>query len=217
MASESCALTAVGAQFVRDVAPGEILVFENGTVRSIREHCDTAEKRLCAFEYIYFARPDSTVDGVQVHEARARAGELLAQRHPAAADVVIGAPDSGLDAAIGYSRRSGIPYGIGLIKNKYVGRTFISPGQNERMDGVRIKLSAVDASVRGKRVVLVDDSIVRGNTMLRHGRRHRRASDRLPPQRGGDRGDHRRGFSGLSVRGGSGGHDGMRRSLHGLL
>ena len=167
VASESCALTAVGAQFVRDVDPGELLVFENGTVRSIREHCGTAEKRLCAFEYIYFARPDSTVDGVQVHEARARAGELLAGRHPASADVVIGAPDSGLDAAIGYSRRSGIPYGIGLIKNKYVGRTFISPGQNERIDGVRIKLSAVDASVRGKRVVLVDDSIVRGNTMGR--------------------------------------------------
>ena len=167
VASESCALTAVGARFVRDVEPGEILVFENGTVSSIREHCNQKEKRLCVFEYIYFARPDSTVDGVQVHEARARAGEILAESHPADADVVIGAPDSGLDAAIGYSRRSGIPYGIGLIKNKYVGRTFISPAQTERLDGVRIKLSAVDACVRGKRVVLVDDSIVRGNTMGR--------------------------------------------------
>ena len=167
VASESCALTAVGARYVRDIEPGEILVFEDGAVRCIREHCNREEKRLCAFEYIYFARPDSRVDGIQVHEARLRAGEILARIHPADADVVIGAPDSGLDAAIGYSRYSGIPYGIGLIKNKYVGRTFISPAQTDRLDGIRIKLSAVDACVRGKRVVLVDDSIVRGNTMGR--------------------------------------------------
>ena len=166
VSSESCALDAVGAKMVRDIDPGEIVVFGKDGVVSDRRLCGKP-RSLCVFEYIYFARPDSTVDGVQVHEARARAGELLAQRHPASADVVIGAPDSGLDAAIGYSRRSGIPYGIGLIKNKYIGRTFISPGQNERIDGVRIKLSAVDASVRGKRVVLVDDSIVRGNTMGR--------------------------------------------------
>ena len=165
VASESCALTAVGARFVRDVLPGEILVFEDGAVRSIGKHA--AEKRLCAFEFIYFARPDSVIDGVGVHSARVRAGEILATLHPVEADVVIGAPDSGLDAAVGYSRASGIPYGIGLIKNKYIGRTFISPAQTERLDGVKIKLSAVESCVRGKRVVLVDDSIVRGNTMGR--------------------------------------------------
>ncbi len=167
VASESCALQAVGAAFVRDVEPGEILVFDENGVRSIRAHCAEAPRRLCVFEYIYFARPDSVIDGRSVHGARVQMGEILARVHPTEADVVIGAPDSGLDAAIGYSRASGIPYGIGLIKNKYVGRTFISPGQTERLDGVKIKLSAVEECVRGKRVVLVDDSIVRGNTMGR--------------------------------------------------
>ena len=167
VASESCALQAVGAAFVRDVEPGEILVFDENGVRSIREHCEKNKRRLCVFEYIYFARPDSAIDGCSVHGFRVRAGEILARVHPAAADVVIGAPDSGLDAAIGYSRQTGIPYGIGLIKNKYIGRTFISPGQSKRLDGVKIKLSAVQECVRGKRVVLVDDSIVRGNTMGR--------------------------------------------------
>ena len=114
----------------------------------------------CIFEYIYFARPDSVIDGASVHEARLRAGAFLALEHPAQADVVIGVPDSGLDAAIGFSRQSGIPYGIGLIKNKYIGRTFISPGQDARLDKVKIKLSAVEESVKGKRVVMIDDSIV---------------------------------------------------------
>ena len=118
----------------------------------------------CIFEYIYFSRPDSVIDGVSVHAARLRAGELLAREHPAEADVVVGVPDSGLDAALGYSRASGIPYGIGLIKNKYIGRTFIAPGQEHRLDQVRLKLSAVEETVAGKRVVLVDDSIVRGTT-----------------------------------------------------
>ena len=167
VASESCALSAVGATFIRDVAPGEILVFGKDGVTSRTEHCDTAPKKLCVFEYIYFARPDSVIDGVSVHLSRVRAGEILADVHPAEADLVIGAPDSGLDAALGFSRRSGIPYGIGLIKNKYIGRTFISPGQNDRVDGVRIKLSAVASVLNGKRVVLVDDSIVRGTTMTR--------------------------------------------------
>ncbi len=163
-ASESCALKAVGAEFVRDLEPGEILVFGPEGVVSRREHCGRCEKKLCVFEYIYFARPDSVIDGVSVHGARLRAGRILAKEHPVPADVVVGVPDSGLDAALGYCMESGIPYGIGLIKNKYIGRTFISPGQSRRLDQVRIKLSAVEECVRGKRVVLVDDSIVRGTT-----------------------------------------------------
>lgn len=163
-ASESCALTAVGAEFIRDLEPGEILVFTRNGPVSRREHCGRKPQKTCIFEYIYFARPDSVIDGVSVHGARLRAGTLLAQAHPAEADVVIGVPDSGLDAALGFSRRSGIPYGIGLIKNKYIGRTFISPGQSSRLDQVRIKLSAIGDCVRDKRVVLVDDSIVRGTT-----------------------------------------------------
>ena len=163
-ASESCALKAVGARFVRDLEPGEILVFGPEGIISRREHCGKKPKKLCVFEYIYFARPDSVIDGVSVHEARLQAGRILARRHPADADIVVGVPDSGLDAALGFSMESGIPYGIGLIKNKYIGRTFISPGQNERLDQVKIKLSAIEESVRGKRVVLIDDSIVRGTT-----------------------------------------------------
>lgn len=163
-ASESCALDAVGAEFVRDLEPGEILVFSPEGIISRREHCGKAPHTPCIFEYIYFARPDSVIDGVSVHAARLRAGEILAREHPAEADVVVGVPDSGLDAALGYSRASGIPYGIGLIKNKYIGRTFIAPGQDHRLDQVRIKLSAVKDCVQDKRVVLVDDSIVRGST-----------------------------------------------------
>ncbi len=164
VASESCALRAVGAEPERDLEPGEILVFGPDGVVSRKEHCGKKPKRLCVFEYIYFARPDSVIDGVSVHAARVRAGELLARHHPAEADLVIGVPDSGLDAALGFSRASGIPYGIGLIKNKYIGRTFISPGQDIRLDQVKIKLSAVEQAVRGKRLVLIDDSIVRGTT-----------------------------------------------------
>ncbi len=164
VASESCALKAVGAELIRDVEPGEILVFGKNGVVSRKEHCGKKNKKLCVFEYIYFARPDSVIDGISVHGARVRAGRILAKAHPADADIVIGVPDSGLDAALGYSRESGIPYGIGLIKNKYIGRTFISPGQSMRLDQVRIKLSAVEECVSGKRVVLIDDSIVRGTT-----------------------------------------------------
>lgn len=162
IASETCALHAVGATPIRDVAPGEILVFGKDGIVSRKEHYGLEPVRHCIFEYIYFARPDSVIDGVSVHAARIRAGEILAQAHPADADIVIGVPDSGLDAAIGYSRASGIPYGIGLIKNKYIGRTFIKP--SGRMDAVRIKLAAVEETVRGKRIVLIDDSIVRGTT-----------------------------------------------------
>ncbi len=167
IASESCALTAVGAEFVRDVLPGEILVFSESGVESRKEHCDKQKRKICIFEYIYFARPDSVIDGVSVSKSRVRAGEILAENYPADADIVIGVPDSGLEAALGFSRASGIPYGIGLIKNKYIGRTFISPGQNERMDQVRIKLSPVKNVIEGKRVVLIDDSIVRGTTSKR--------------------------------------------------
>lgn len=163
-ASESCALTAVGATFIRDLEPGEILIFQSGGVTSRREHCGTCLPAPCCFEYIYFARPDSVIDGVSVHAARLRAGAILAGEHPVEADVVVGVPDSGLDAALGYSQASGIPYGIGLIKNKYIGRTFIAPGQEHRLDQVRLKLSAIGETVSGKRVVLVDDSIVRGTT-----------------------------------------------------
>ena len=166
-ASESCALSAVGAEFVRDLIPGEILVFRDGEVISRREHCGKQKRKTCIFEYIYFARPDSVIDGISVHESRKRAGELLAEAYPVEADIVIGVPDSGLDAALGYANKSGIPYGIGLIKNKYIGRTFISPGQNERLDKVRIKLSPVKNVIDGKRVVLIDDSIVRGTTSKR--------------------------------------------------
>lgn len=167
VATESCALDSVGAVFVRELEPGEILVFSKDGVRSIKSHCGTAPEALCIFEYIYTARPDSVVCGKAVHEARKKAGALLAEAHPVDADVVVGVPDSGLDAAIGYSEFSGIPYGIGLIKNKYIGRTFIAPGQDVREDKVRIKLNPVSATVKGKRVVLVDDSIVRGTTCAR--------------------------------------------------
>ena len=164
IASESCALSAVGAEFQRDVLPGEIITFDANGVHSDRSHCGTQLRRSCIFEYIYFARPDSVIDGVSVHEARKNAGRLLARRHPVDADMVIGVPDSGLDAALGYAEESGIAYGMGFIKNKYIGRTFISPGQGERMNQVRIKLSPIVHAVKGKRIVLIDDSIVRGTT-----------------------------------------------------
>ena len=167
VASETCALDSVGAELVRELDPGEIVVFKNGEVRSIRDHCGEKRERVCIFEYIYTSRPDSFIAGCSVQDARRKAGALLAKAHPVEADVVVGVPDSGLDAALGYSEESGIPYGIGLIKNKYIGRTFIAPGQDNREDKVRIKLNPVASAVKGKRVVLVDDSIVRGTTSAR--------------------------------------------------
>ena len=166
-ASESCALDAIGAEFDRDILPGEIVVADKNGVRSDTSHCGKAEKRLCVFEFIYFARPDSVIDGSSVHIARQRAGAFLALEHPVQADIVIGVPDSGLDAAMGYARQSGIPYGMGLIKNKYIGRTFISPTQDMRENEVNIKLNPIRSVVEGKRVVLIDDSIVRGTTCRR--------------------------------------------------
>ena len=165
-ASETCGLDAIGATFERDILPGEMVVVSKEGLKAYKP-IDVPNKGLCVFEYIYFARPDSVVDSVSVHEARLRAGALLARSNPVDADVVIGAPDSGLDAALGYARESGIPYGIGLIKNKYIGRTFIQPKQQQRSDSVRIKLNAVSATVKDKRVVMVDDSIVRGTTSAR--------------------------------------------------
>jgi amidophosphoribosyltransferase len=164
IATETCALDTVGATFIRELDPGEIIVFSNEGVKSLREHCNTEKEALCVFEYIYTSRPDSHIAGYSVHSARKRAGALLAKAHPVDADVVVGVPDSGLDAAIGYAEESGIPYGIGLIKNKYIGRTFIAPGQNVREDKVKIKLNPVSATIKDKRVVIVDDSIVRGTT-----------------------------------------------------
>ena len=162
VASESCALNAVGAEFIRDIYPGEVLIFSRSGICSRTAACGTENVRHCIFEYIYFSRPDSVIDGVSVQSARVKAGEILAREHYVPADLVIGVPDSGLDAALGYSRSSGIPYGIGLIKNKYIGRTFISPKNRSEM--VRMKLAAVESAVKDKRIILVDDSIVRGTT-----------------------------------------------------
>ena len=164
VASESCALKAVGASFVRDIEPGEIVIFSEDGVVSRKEHCKKKKKKTCIFEYIYFARGDSVIDGISVHHSRKEAGRLLAKYHPVDGDVVIGVPDSGIDAALGYSQESKIPYEIGFIKNKYIGRTFISPGQSSRLNQVKIKLSVIEENVRGKRVILIDDSIVRGTT-----------------------------------------------------
>ncbi len=163
-ASESCALDAVGAHLERDLEPGEIVVIGREGIRSVRSHCRKKERTLCVFEYIYFARPDSVIDGCPVHEARRRAGTFLARSHPVEADVVIGVPDSGLDAAVGFAEESGIPYDLGLVKNKYIGRTFIAPSQEQRERMVRLKLNPIRHVVEGRRVVLIDDSIVRGTT-----------------------------------------------------
>ena len=143
------------------------MVADKNGVKSDRSHCGIAPRRLCVFEFIYFARPDSVIDGSSVHVARQRAGAFLALEHPVQADIVIGVPDSGLDAAMGYARQSGIPYGMGFIKNKYIGRTFISPTQDMRENEVNIKLNPIRSVVEGKRVVLIDDSIVRGTTCRR--------------------------------------------------
>lgn len=167
VASESCALDSVGAAFIRDVKPGEIVIIDEEGMRSIEDNCKPGKKSACVFEFIYFARPDSVIDGSCVHTARLRAGAFLALEHPVQADVVIGVPDSGIDAALGYSKQSGIPYDVGFIKNKYIGRTFIEPFQPQRESTLRIKLNTISSTIRGKRVILIDDSIVRGTTSKR--------------------------------------------------
>lgn len=164
-ASESCAINAIGGEFVRDVKPGEIIIArETGEVECREEHCG-GPSALCIFEHIYFARPDSVIDEQSVYEARLEAGRILARVHPADADIVIGVPDSGVVAAIGYSEQSGLPYREGLLRNRYIGRTFIQPTQGQRMESVSIKLNPIVPNVKGKRIVMIDDSIVRGTTM----------------------------------------------------
>jgi amidophosphoribosyltransferase len=162
--SETCALEAVGAEFIRDINPGEIVVVEDGNIRSIDSGIKRDMKK-CVFEYIYFARPDSVIDGISVAMARREAGRILARKHPCDCDIVIGVPESGIDAALGFSAESGIPYEKGFVKNSYVGRTFIKPSQEQRKQAVKIKLNPISAVVKGKRVVIIDDSIVRGNTI----------------------------------------------------
>lgn len=166
VSSETCAFDVLGAEFVRDVAPGEIVTIDHQGLRS-RDYSMYKRCEMCAMEYIYFARPDSDIEGCNVHAYRKESGRLLFQEAPAEADIVVGVPDSSLSAAMGYAEASGLPYEMGLIKNKYIGRTFIQPSQELREKGVRMKLSAVRSIVRGKRVVLVDDSIVRGTTSRR--------------------------------------------------
>ncbi|MCG8472942.1 MAG: amidophosphoribosyltransferase [Desulfobacterales bacterium] len=163
LTSESCALDVVGAELVRDVKNGEMVIIDENGMESIL-YDDTQPAAHCIFEYVYFARPDSVIDTVSVSSSRRWAGKLLAKEHPVEADIVIAVPDSGIDAAIGYAQESGIPYGIGLIKNKYIGRTFIQPDQETRELAVRLKLNVLKETVKGKRVVVIDDSIVRGTT-----------------------------------------------------
>ena len=166
VASESCALDACGFEFVRDVKPGEVLMIENGEITSegMKLENKEAARGICIFEYVYFARPDSVIDGLSVYDARYNMGLALAQEHPVDADVVCGVPDSGLDAAYGYSAGSCLPLVTGFVKNRYIGRSFIYPTQSKRDSAVRLKLNPLSATIRGKRVVLVDDSIVRGTT-----------------------------------------------------
>lgn len=165
LASESCAVAAVDGEFVRDVLPGEVVSFtRDGMESDLSMAVDPVRQARCIFEYIYFARTDSTLDGVNVYHARITAGKALAESYPVEADLVVGVPDSGLVAAKGYSEQSGIPYGMAFHKNSYVGRTFIKPRQSQRESSVKIKLNVIEEVVRGKRIVMVDDSIVRGTT-----------------------------------------------------
>ena len=164
LASESCALTSVGAEFIRDIEPGEIVTITKNGLKSSKL-TEKKKQAHCVFEYIYFARLDSTMDGVKIYDARIRGGKSLAKSYPVEADLVTGVPESGLPAAKGYSEESGIPFGFAFYKNSYIGRTFIKPTQQERESSVHLKLSVLESVVKGKRIVLVDDSIVRGTTI----------------------------------------------------
>ena len=165
LASETCALDTIGAEHVRDVLPGEIVTITDGKIISDTSLCLPKEKEArCIFEYIYFARPDSIIDGISVYHSRIMAGRYLAMDHPVEADLVVGVPESGNAAALGYSLESGIPYGTAFVKNGYVGRTFIKPKQSSRESSVRVKLNVLKEAVKGKRVIMIDDSIVRGTT-----------------------------------------------------
>lgn len=166
LASESCALDILGAEFVRDIEPGEIITINQGGVSSKRVN-GASKRASCIFEYVYFARPDSIIDGVSVYEARKNAGKFLAKEHPVEADLVIAVPDTSIPAAIGYAQESGIPSEEGLVKNRYVGRTFIQPDQSSREMAVRLKLNPLKSVVSGKTIIVIDDSIVRGTTSKR--------------------------------------------------
>lgn len=166
VSSETCAFSTIGAEFIRDIEPGEIVTIDHHGIRS-RRYSEYQRHAMCAMEYIYFARPDSDIENMNVHTFRKESGKLLFKESPADADIVVGVPDSSLSAAMGYAEASGLPYEMGLIKNKYIGRTFIQPSQEMRDKGVKMKLSPVLSIVSGKRVVLIDDSIVRGTTSLR--------------------------------------------------
>jgi amidophosphoribosyltransferase len=166
LASESCAIDAVGGKFVRDVEPGEVVIISGGQVKSFI-FGEKTQRAICAFEYVYFARPDSVIDNVDVYNARVRAGEILGKESAVEADLVIGVPDSGIPAAIGYGRATGAPFGLGIVKSKYVARTFISPDQLRREKAVSVKHNVIAGEVRDKRVVIIDDSIVRGTTSRR--------------------------------------------------
>ena len=166
LSSETCALDTVGAEFVRDVLPGEVVTVAHHGIESDTSLCQKNTAR-CIFEYIYFARPDSKIDGMGVYESRINAGRILAKTHPVEADLVVGVPESGNAAALGYSLESGIPYGNAFIKNNYVGRTFIKPKQEQRESSVKVKLNVLSDTVKGKRVIMIDDSIVRGTTSAR--------------------------------------------------
>ena len=214
VASESAALATIGASVVREVEPGEMIVIDDQGLRS--HQFAEPERKGCVFEYVYLARPDATISGRSVHEARVEMGRQLAREFPVDADLVIPVPESGTPAAAGYAEESGIPFGQGFVKNAYVGRTFIQPSQTLRQLGIRLKLNALDHMIRGKRIVVVDDSIVRGNTqraqvrmlreagalevhvrisspagevavLLRHRLRHARRADRQRPRRRRDR------------------------------
>ena len=166
LSSESCAIDAIGGELIRDVRPGEIVIIDENGIKSIN-YSENTTCRTCSFEYIYFARPDSVMDGIDVHTARVRQGEQLFKEYPIDADLVIAVPDSGIPAALGYSRASGIPYDVGFVKNRYVGRTFIKPKQEQRESSVKVKLNVLKEVVAGKRVIMIDDSIVRGTTSSR--------------------------------------------------
>ena len=163
VSSETCAFSVVGAEYIRDLEPGEVVTIDRHGIRSAR-YSEYQRHAMCAMEYIYFSRPDSDIEGVNVHAFRKATGRMLFEEAPADADIVVGVPDSSLSAAMGYAEASGLPYEMGLIKNKYIGRTFIQPSQELRDKGVKMKLSPVRSILEGKRVVLIDDSIVRGTT-----------------------------------------------------
>ncbi len=164
VASETVALDVIGAKYIRDIKPGEIMIINDKISRSVMKKNENTKRAHCMFEYVYFARPDSILEGKSIYDVRLKIGKTLAKEHPADADIVIPVPDSAITAALGYSRESGIPYGEGLIKNRYVGRTFIMPTQKERETSVRLKMNPIRTELKDRRIVLVDDSIVRGTT-----------------------------------------------------